>query len=398
MGTTDIWRSKQRLAINNKVAADRTGQSGKMPAWLSKSVPLIDVFLTAAPALDSPRQKRLVIVDAARGMLITWMIIAHSLTIAAIGQNDPMQYLRPPGWATTSFIMLTGFTVAAVFNFGPGLKDATRSPKLMRRAFQIGTVAFVSNLIFKLASSGVHGTASQDYVLRVLLFNEPWSISAFLLPTALILVMAPAMIRAAMRVKPKHFLMAATILGFSFDVIMRLVLHSARTSSIFANPFGKSFSWMEMLYFILYGLWGFAFGNMMKREALPQKAWPAIVFSAVCVLVVSQFSVHGHELAGEFLQPAARFVISLEIALILTRMETFLDIDAFLATLGQSALLIFVLHRPLLQICGRFLGGFLPDRALAVELIALVLLGCFGVAALRQKHQRFSTLLNALGL
>ncbi len=343
-------------------------------------------------------QKRVTFIDNARGMLIVWMVIAHALTVARLDPNDLMQYLRPPGWATSCFITLTGFTIAVLFNFDPKSRKPGVASKLVWRAVKIGMIAFLSNLFFKFASACVSNSCSFDYFLRVLTFQEPWSISAFLVPTVLFLFVAPAVIRVATGIAPWKFLSLVTATGVLFDVYARLELSRNKMLMTFLGPMAETFTWIEILFFFLFGLWGFAFGNMLKKNECPKAVWTAIVCAAASLLLVAKVQRDVQWLTEQFMLPCARFIISMEIVLLLKNLGSFLEIEKFIGTLGRSALLIFILHRPLIQAGGMAFGGLMPDRALALELMAVALLCCFWIAFLRYKNRSFSTMLNAVGL
>lgn len=329
-------------------------------------------------------------------MLIIWMIIAHSLTVAGIDSKDPLRYLRPPGWSTTCFIMLSGFTVAAVLGYHEKKKLDSAS-KLLLRALKIGIIAFGSNLLFKAASACLSKTLSTDYLLRIITFKEPWSISAFLVPTVFLLLASPTIIRVAMHVRPWQLLMAATAAGLCFDAFVRTRFIEAAAPKESLSAFAQPFTWIEIVYFLLYGLWGFAFGNMLKRKTSPKLAWPGILGSAALLLIFAHFQGEIRGMTGHFILPIARFVVTIDIVLVLSRVGAFLEIEKFINTLGQSALLIFILHRPLLQIGGYLLQRLLPQRVIALELISASLLFCFWIATLRKKHRTLSAALSTIG-
>jgi hypothetical protein len=352
--------------------------------------------LLECPDLAIQNRQRIRPIDDTRGMLIIWMIIAHALTVAGIDPTDPIEYLRPPGWSTTSFIALSGFTVAAVLiqNQRKGVQSAS---KLLVRAFKIGIIAFSSNFLFKALSAAFFGGLSTDYILRILIFKEPWSISAFLVPTVFLLLAAPTVIRIAMHVRPWQLLTAATAIGLCFDAYVRIRFAGTTAPMDTLGAFARPFTWVEITYFFMYGLWGFAFGNLLKRKTSPRLAWPAILSIAVLLLILADFHSQIRGTTGEFILPIARFVVTIEIVLVLSRLGTFFGLEQFINTLGQSALLIFVLHRPFLQMGGYVLQRFLPERAVALELISAALLFSFWIATLRKNHRSLSTLLSAMG-
>jgi hypothetical protein len=350
-----------------------------------------------SPDLAIEKQQRIKPIDNTRGMLIIWMIIAHSLTIAGIDPNDPMRYLRPPGWSTTCFIILSGFTVAVALNNHEKRKRSGSASKLLLRALKIGAIAFGSNLLFKIMSAYSSKNISTEYLVRVLTFKEPWSISAFLVPTMFLLLVSPTIIRVANRMRPWHLLTAAVVIGLCFDEWVGMGNSGSLVQQDLLGALNQGFTWIGVLYFFLYGLWGFAFGNMLKRMQHQKSTWPVIVFSAVLVLLITRFQGNIQGITGHFLLPPARFVVTLAIVLTISRFGTFLGIERFINTLGQSALLIFILHRPFLQIGRYLLHGFLPERALALELISVSLLFSFWIAMMRIKHRNFSTLLSTIG-
>src|SRR5712691_8262267 len=57
---------------------------------------------------------RIRMIDEVRGLFLTWMICAHSMALIALPAGHPFQYLRPRGWSTIGFVMLTGLALAMV--------------------------------------------------------------------------------------------------------------------------------------------------------------------------------------------------------------------------------------------------------------------------------------------
>lgn len=58
---------------------------------------------------------RIEIVDSMRGVLLYWMLVSHSLQHAGVPMTHPLQLLRPYGWMSSSFVMLTGTALALIY-------------------------------------------------------------------------------------------------------------------------------------------------------------------------------------------------------------------------------------------------------------------------------------------
>ena len=96
------------------------------------------------PSVVEPvTSKRLQYIDLSRGLAVIWMIASHALGRAEIPPDHVLQWIRPHGWATYGFVMISGFSVALLF---PWIENnaALIREKLWRRAFQIGAIAYVS--------------------------------------------------------------------------------------------------------------------------------------------------------------------------------------------------------------------------------------------------------------
>src|SRR5688572_29510190 len=136
---------------------------------------------------------RLGLIDELRGLYLTWMICAHAMTLAVLPAAHPLQLLRPRGWATTGFLMLTGFALAV--SHAPRGLSASLAQRLYRRSVQIAIIAVVSNIAFLLLRALVNGGWSAEEALAIVSLRTTWSISAILLPTAALLAMAPWLLR-----------------------------------------------------------------------------------------------------------------------------------------------------------------------------------------------------------
>src|SRR5438093_13036845 len=92
---------------------------------------------------------RIGMIDEVRGLFLTWMICAHSMALIALPAGHPFQYLRPRGWSTIGFVMLTGLALAMVNLRRPSLPDGLDGA-LYRRSLQIAAIAVVSHMAFLL--------------------------------------------------------------------------------------------------------------------------------------------------------------------------------------------------------------------------------------------------------
>jgi hypothetical protein len=351
--------------------------------------------LTVVSTRDGPRVK---VIDGARGLFVSWMIVAHALTLAGIAEDHLLQMLRPRGWATTCFIALTGFSLGVLVEWSPA-DGRARSWRLRRRALQIGVAAYLSNVLYRAGEAALDGHLSAAYLLRLATFREAWSISAILLPTSLFLAASPALLRATAGLSPVRLFALATGAMCLFDLAQHGVPTAGWVAEVNGWLFrsGGNFHFPIALY-VLYATWSYALGRLVKAAHGSRGTWPLLLTAAIGLLAPQEPLAGLFALRPPFLRVAGRFVVGIQLAALLQRAGRLVPVGDFLSTLGQAALLVFLLHRVVLQILHRLLPASLQPALLALALMASTLAACYLIAAGRQRCPRFAAALQRLGL
>ena len=138
-------------------------------------------------------------IDLCRGLLFIFMMNTHALSIADLPSSHWLfsDFWLPNGWATLVFVVLSGYGVGFLFSPRPSVIE--RNAALRRRSRQILAVMFVSNILFaalrEVAAGNAAVVASLGWWIGFITLDTEWTISGVLLPTGLVLLCGPAMIR-----------------------------------------------------------------------------------------------------------------------------------------------------------------------------------------------------------
>ena len=109
----------------------------------------------------------------------------------------------------------------------------------------------------------------------------------------------------------------------------------------------------------------------------------------------------GIHMGYESLLAISRFIISAQLAILITRLRMFPVFQGFyklLATLGQNSLLIFILHRPFCHLVGGILGKTVENQYIVVLIGAAMTMGImWSICQLRKKFEFMHTGLAKIG-
>lgn len=334
-------------------------------------------------------------IDLARGLFVVWMVTAHGLTLAGIPTDHWLQWLRPKGWATVGFVMLSGYLLGAVYGARPGLPDGLQR-RLLRRAVQLAAIAYLSNLAAKVLEAWLGGREVPVYALRVATFQEPWSISGVLVPIALALLVGYAALRVLRE--------TGAWVGFGALTLLNVGLHSTRLVDPSVAPsLGLvsrllDYSWpfsFPVVEFLLAALWALSLGLVYSRSRLasrPTLRWIVTGTALGIVVVANQWQV-------PFSPIAFRFYVSLAAAQALSELPQLAEpLRAVLRVMGQAALAVFIGHRPIMQLLHMTSRHRMPDRETeALVLISVGLSGCLALAYARSRSPVVSRVLQRVG-
>ncbi len=339
--------------------------------------------------------QRVEYIDVARGLFVTWMLTAHALTLAHIPADHWMNHLRPAGWASVCFVMLTGFSLAVVHLGRPTFSEAF-AKRLYQRSLWLIVIAYLSNLASEFITGAVKGTLTVAYLLDVARFRVPWTISGSLIPIAIVVALAPILLRAARRVHPVVLLLGVSIAGFLIDSNVAVPTpfdHNIQLSALAkaTGPFNSS-----AFQLVLLSLWTFSVGSLTTRLRPSFRPWllPAAAASTMFSLGLSA----GDSRSTALFYDAGIFIVSMGIAGVLSSVPALGFAKRTLTLLGRAALFVFLFHRVLLQAAAAVLRLTLEQEALAFVLIVVGLTGCGSVALAKSRSERFRYVLARVGM
>jgi hypothetical protein len=333
--------------------------------------------------------------DASRGLFVAWMLIAHSLTLAGIPANHWMQHLRPAGWASVCFVMLSGFGLAAVNLGRPTERDGFARRKY-RRAFQLVVIAYLSNLASGFIVSAINGTLSAAYLLDVATFRVPWTISGSLIPVAAIVALSPALVAVARRVRPLWSLSAALALGVLAGAGIPVVGPAGGPVPLSAMTHWTGPLGVPLVYMLVIAVCAFCLGGVSARlrKSAQARLLPMVAAGALLSLGLVPQSGSPMEMAHDL----GIFVVSIGVVSIFCIVPSLQRVSRALSGFGQSALLIFIAHRVLLCVAAALLRPALHREALAWSLMAVVFGTCGCAAWARQRFTGFRAALSHVGM
>jgi hypothetical protein len=314
---------------------------------------------------DPPPSDRARTIDIARGLLFVLMSSTHATSMLKLPSNHWLlsALWLPRGWATVTFAVLSGYGLG--FVYAGRQPAAARNRALFRRSGDIVFVMLLSNTIFSLLKLVMAGSTAPAFTLGwwvgFVTLDTEWSISAVLLPTALLPLLAPVLFRGiyASRWGGLALLVALRILVS----MLALGLGTSAYGSSWAVRFWlvEGFGGYPVLPYVLNGCLGLWLGMMRLHH---KSTWVC----AMAVLLLLQIAVyltslvppleHGSLLvasAGAVGKFAWIYLCALALATPVLHWWA-----APLAHIGKHALNSFVLHRMFVQALGLgmvLLGG-----------------------------------------
>jgi hypothetical protein len=301
--------------------------------------------LTRAANQESINVHRSNKVDVFRGLLFALMVNSHALTLAHVPQSHWFysDWWLPKGWATSVFVILSGYGVGLVYSQRP---PEVRALRLRRRCLQLLAVMFASNTAFALlreASAGNLALVSTlHWWLGFFTLETKWTISGVLLPTALVTLCGAAVIRWTEK-SPWAVLAGLAAVRLALSAATFEFAHSAQAGE-WAVRFLllKGFGGYPVAPFLINGCIGIWLGVMRRRRVT---AWQYVMAS----LLLLQLTYY----LAFLVQPDARI----------------LHLFTSLSPLGKFSWLFLVTHQ---------FERFAPEALIeAVEMIGRYALGSF---------------------
>ena len=353
--------------------------------------------------LQAAKQGRVEIIDTIRGLLLYWMIISHSIHQAGIPTDHPLQWLRPFAWMSSSFAMVTGLSLAVIYAHRP-FKAWAGSVKIWARAKDLFLIAFISN-----ALSVAWRDKSFSAAWASLLFENQWSISQYLLPTIVMLILAPLLIIMSKKTKPFQLFIALIAVIATVNGVLALVgSNLAHYRFFYAIVEGNGVLNVSMSNFLTASFFAFGLGIAIKKSTSSPHLiaiWPMLIAFSLIFLFnqawfETAFSGDVH-MGYESLLAISRFVISAQLAILVGLLRWVPLFDCFnklIGTLGQNSLLIFILHRPVCHVVGGILGKTVESEYIVVLLgAATTMMLMWMICQLRKKWVPMNSSLAKIG-
>lgn len=288
-------------------------------------------------------QGRVLLVDLLRGLLILLMASSHAVGLAGLpaGSFWRSHCWLPRGWATDAFITVSGITAAIVYDWVLQPERAKRG--LRRRAWQLLLVMFISNVVLLITKyvplHEIDRIKHLSWWIGLVTFKTEYSISGVLLPTAVLLLILPAV--NYLRLRFGAVPMAAVSVLVATAVRVELATGSPRTHSILS--FGAGFPVIPM---VCCGVLGFFAGVALKRFDLRRDlVFKTAVLPSTLVLVVPFFPTPHLSALITATMPLMRVALLSVIAVAILLLPRSLDWKGAFGILGRFSLFCFLGHR-----------------------------------------------------
>jgi len=312
------------------------------------------------------------------------MTSTHALTLSGVSKASFFwgELWLPNGWATTSFIMLSGLTIPLVYRWQDVAYSSIKA-KVQRRAKEILIVMFLSNTLMLLLKMTIQGNIYRaldiSWWLGLITFNTPYSISAILIPTGLLMCIAPYLVKFEGKIGWKLF--SLTSLALVLFLWSLKEGYSDSSNRLFQLLFTQGIGGFPVMPFIGLGVAGMSIGFIIAKKYVQNKprgiliiCLSFIVFHGVFVLLTQS------DLPG-FLA-LSRFALLCCLGVLLMNIKVLGYLKAYFSLIGKYALFSFLLHRVILQTIVVLLS-ILPVvltneiKYLASLVTTMVLIGCF---------------------
>jgi hypothetical protein len=304
---------------------------------------------------------RLRYIDCARGLFVLLMISSHALGIAQVPADSFLQSVLwlPKGWSTAGFVMLAGFSVGVMTIRGRPIPTRT----LLVRASQLLLLMVVSNALFATGREMVYGDIGNlrdvEWFIDVMTLQRQTTISLVLLPIALGLVSICAIQPLSRHIAPVVLTAAIVVMNVlawaAHDLLAAKAAADAATHWMFTSTIE-----LHLLPQVSGATAGFALGLIWRSLADSIKIDSRVVGPVVLIALVVMAPIAAAAPRPVFLTAdvIAQFLIILVLALSLAALPLLTGISNLAALLGRFSLMVFILHRVLLQTADLCARGF----------------------------------------
>lgn len=348
-----------------------------------RSVPL----LLGITGLQRSATGRIDVFDQLRGLLLFWMVLGHAYHLTGRPASFPLDYLRL-GAATDSFVMLTGFVIAWIYTPRPSSSSYQRS--LIRRTLFVLAVAYASNLVFALARDFANREASLDNLIKMATFQRTWTISSILVATSLTIVASVALLSCVKKWSATAVLLCSTLAlvgvhSFRFlELPPSIWLDGVMDRTVFGH---------SLIDLTIASAWAFSMAAWLSERRSAPKIWAAVILGSITCYAVSRWHFVPETVCA-IARPPSQFLVSLWVVSLIGIWMPF--VGSALSVPGRHSLLVFLLHRVVLQavvfVAGQYLIGAVGASILVVVTSSVCWLAAYSVDPLRNSslYQRLS--------
>ena len=348
---------------------------------------------------------RILFIDLCRGILVMMMTVRHTISILDISQQSWLnKFFIPNGWATVCFISLSGFSIGLLY-LGR-LRDLaikiTTSQRLRKRSWQLLVVMFLSNLFMLLGKIVVQGDISTlrdiEWWIGLITLKTPYSISSILIPTAILVYIAPIVLKAIIQYKVLPVLSGSLVLSFFIAVLTTSIFDQESNHYLLQRLLFEGDGFFPILPMVMYGVICISIGALWQKHST-QIILVSVIGYYFVVFLYSEIVIA--RVAFAAISGPTRLIIIIFICTGLLRLKMLHPLNSFFATIGRFSLLSFLLHRIILQAMNVVLG--IIDLPFSIELLvcAIVFLNlvCLWLACLsRLCYPKWNTFLRSIYL
>ncbi len=347
------------------------------------------------------------VIDRCRGLLFVLMMNTHALTLADVPHAHWLfsDLWLPNGWATVVFVVLSGYGVGYVFSPRPSIEE--RDQALRHRSLQIFAVMLVSNTVFAALKQVSLGNSSillsPNWWLGFITLTSEWTISGVLLPTGLVVLCGPWIIRWTQRA-PWGVLLALALARLSMSVLVVALSTPALIDTWLVRFFfTEGLGGFPVLPFVVNGCIGIWLGMLHHRS---ENTWRIamgllLAFQLLIYLSIVFPEVPYEPLAVSSIGAVSKFAWMMLITYLCAAL-VFQTFTSAIELLGRYALCSFILHRVFLHAIdiGFRSVGFI-DLSSEIHYVVLfigVLFMTWALCAARRRHQAIDTFLKRIWL
>lgn len=357
---------------------------------------LVDAHLTAFSRRDE--RNRIGALDATRGLLLVWMILAHAAFQAGLSPTHWLYRLRL-GPVNECFVMLTGVTVALVYCRPRGSSVRPTWP-LVRRSLNIAFIAYVSNLVFASLRSHRDGELTLRTAWEIASNQTSWTISGILLATSTTILALSILILASRRIAAWQLFALCGVIGLTATTIHQLRVQRVVAELEHSAWFSEDVVGAPIAVLTGLGVWTFGATWFVMQQPHKRRIWLTVLLASLIwyCAAAGAFGWRPPKFYGanHFASVTAQLVLTMGVVSLmyvgpLTAMQSTLSL------LGRSSLMVFLAHRVTIHAQRALLDGHFRGSRLAVLLLIDTTVACIAMCYAKERFEPVERFVRAIG-